>query len=294
MEEKIFCYSQQSSQYPRRLHQQTGMPEKLYVKGELPDEKTPTVAIVGARMCSEYGRHHAFTYAKLLAQQGVQIISGMALGIDALAHEGALAGAGKTFAVLGCGVDICYPARNRKIYNQIIEQGGVISEFTTGSPPLRYNFPMRNRIISGLADVVLIIEAKAKSGSLITADSALEQGKTVLALPGRVNDELSKGCNWLISQGAGVAYSVETVLNELNMSYTLKQESQQNQQKNDLGLASTKKLVYSCVDLTPKDLHSIIEDVSGTVAEISKILLELQLEGLVFEPFKNYYVRAET
>ena len=291
MKKHVQCYNQKDKEYPKRLRDYKGMPREIYTLGELPDERIPIVAIVGARMCSPYGRHHAFTYAKLLAQHGVQVVSGMALGIDGAAHEGALAGCGNTYAVLGCGADVCYPARNRKLYNQIIDNGGIISELPAGSQPLRRNFPMRNRIISAMADVVLVIEAKNKSGSLITADFAMEQGKTVLALPGRVNDELSRGCNRLISQGAGIAYGVESVLAELNMRYILKKE---NQQKNEIGLATTKKLVYSCVDLTPKDLHSIMEDVPGTVAEISKILLELQLEGKVFEPFKNYYVRAET
>ena len=291
MNKQIQSYKENNKAYPEHLRSHKGMPREIHVLGELPDEQIPTVAIVGARMCSPYGRHHAFTYAKLLAQHGVQVISGMALGIDGVAHEGALAGGGKTFAVLGCGVDICYPMRNHKLYNQIIENGGIISELPEGTPPLRHNFPMRNRIISAMADVILIIEAKAKSGSLITADFALEQGKTVLALPGRVDDELSRGCNWLISQGAGIAHSIESVLAELNMRYALKSE---NQQKNEIGLATTKKLVYSCVDLTPKDLHSIMEDVPGTVSQISKVLLELQLEGKVFEPFKNYYVKAET
>ena len=291
MKKQVQIVEENDWNYPARLRDYTGMPRKIYTLGELPNERIPIVAIVGARMCSPYGRHHAFSFAKLLAWHGVQVISGMALGVDGAAHEGALAGGGKTYAVLGCGADICYPARNRKIYNQIIENGGIISELPAGSPPLPRNFPMRNRIISAMADVVLVIEAKEKSGSLITADFAMEQGKTVLALPGRVEDELSKGCNRLISQGAGIANSVEAVLAEVNTRYILKKE---NQQKSEIGLATTKKLVYSCVDLTPKDLHSIMEDVPGTVAEISKILLELQLEGRVFEPFKNYYVRAET
>jgi len=291
MKKQILCYQQNEKAFPKRLLDYKDMPEEIFVLGKLPEERIPIVAIVGARMCSPYGRHHAFTYAKLLAQHGVQVISGMALGIDGVAHEGALAGGGTTYGVLGCGVDICYPARNRKIYNQIIENGGIIAELSPGSPPRPHHFPMRNRIISAMADVVLVIEAKEKSGSLITADFAMEQGRTVLALPGRVNDELSKGCNRLISQGAGIAYSVETVLSELNMRYVVKKE---NQQKNEIGLATTKKLVYSCVDLTPKDLHSILEEVPGNVAEISKILLELQLEGKIFEPFKNYYVRADT
>lgn len=290
MKENVYYYRKEDKQYPKRMQPYKGMPQKIYLKGALPGEQIPSVAIVGARMCSPYGRQQAYTYAKLLARHGVQVISGMALGVDSYAHEGALDGGGMTFAVLGCGVDICYPAQNRSLYARIQKQGGILSEFPLGTAPLARHFPMRNRIISALSDLVLVVEAKEKSGSLITADFALEQGKTVLALPGRVDDELSKGCNRLIAQGAGVAYSVESVLNELDMVYV---SNRGICKKSKIRLATVKDLVYSCVDLTPKDLHVIMEEVPDSAPEISKALLELQLEGKVWEPFKNYYVRSE-
>lgn len=174
-------------EYPERLQNIAQPPDPLYVAGEVPKDGKPSIAIVGARNSSPYGENMAYEYARFLARAGVQIISGMARGIDSAAHAGALAGGGKTFAVLGCGVDICYPASGRKLYQSMEQKGGLLSEFEPGAPPLAFHFPMRNRLISGLADGILVVEAKEKSGSLITVDHALEQGKTVFALPGRVD-----------------------------------------------------------------------------------------------------------
>ncbi len=171
--------------YPERLKVCGNMPEQLYLKGVFPENQKPTAAIVGARASSAYGRIQAFRYARELSRAGVQIISGMAYGIDTEAHKGALEGGTPTFAVLGNGVDICYPAGNRQLYQRILRTGGgILSEYPEGTEARNYYFPLRNRIISGLADLVLIVEAREKSGSLITAQWALEQGKTVFALPG--------------------------------------------------------------------------------------------------------------
>src|SRR5699024_4473676 len=162
-----------------------------------------------------YGRIQAFRYARVLSEAGVQIISGLAWGIDSEGHKGALEGGTSTFAVLGNGVDICYPAGNRGLYQRILRQGGgICSEYPPGVRPRKYSVPARNRIISGLADLVLVVEAKEKSGSLITAQWALEQGKAVFALPGPVNEELSMGCHRLIYDGAGIAFSPEILLEE--------------------------------------------------------------------------------
>jgi DNA processing protein len=176
------------------------------------------------------------------------------------------------------------------LYKKIPTQGGIVSEFPMGYPPLSHNFPLRNRIISGLADIVLVIEAKERSGSLITVDSALEQGKTVYALPGRVCDELSRGCNQLISQGAAIAYSPETVLSELGVDMAKKTELSQ---KKKIGLESKKNMVYSCLDLEPQNLNRILEQVSLSYEETTGILLELELDGLIIEAMKNYYARVK-
>ena len=177
--DQIRCIEKSDSEYPQIMKQYPSMPAKLYVKGRLPDPKRRTVAVIGARMCSPYGRMQAFRYAKALSVAGVQIISGMALGIDSEGHKGALEGKMPTFAVLGSGVDVCYPKSNRKLYERILwENGGIISECPLGSGPVSWHFPARNRIISALSDAVLVVEAKENSGSLITAGFALEQGKT--------------------------------------------------------------------------------------------------------------------
>ncbi len=202
-------------QFPEKLKDIPNAPFAIYVKGKLPDPKVPCVAVIGARMCSEYGRFMARQFGQGLAMSGIQVISGMARGVDGIAQGAALQSGGTSFAVLGCGVDVCYPEENIKIYDQLLENGGIISEFPPGTQPLANFFPMRNRIISALSDVVLVVEARQKSGTSITVDTALEQGREVMAIPGRTTDRLSDGCNHLISQGAGVATCVEDVLERL-------------------------------------------------------------------------------
>lgn len=290
-EEKILRISSKSAEYPEKLNNYPKMPEILFVKGRLPDRKKTSIAIVGARACSTYGRIQAFRYAKVLSSAGVQIISGMAYGIDAEAHKGALEGGTATYAVLAGGVDICYPAGNKALYERILrEGGGIISEQPPGMRARNYFFPARNRIISGLADMVLIVEAREKSGSLITAQWALDQGKTVYAIPGPVNEELSIGCHKLIYDGAGIAYSPEILLRELGMNYENKVKSDS---KNDLGLASDLKLVYSCLDLRPKNLDHIIRKTGFSPGKTAGILGQLILMGLVKETGRQYYIRLE-
>lgn len=201
--------------FPEKLCYIPQPPFGIYIKGELPDPNKPSVAIIGARMCSEYGRYEARQFGMGLAMAGVQVISGMARGVDGISQKAALAAGGRSFGVLGCGVDICYPEENNDVYKRLCQEGGIISEYPPGTAPKANFFPMRNRIISGLADVVLVIEAREKSGTQITVDTALEQGREVLAVPGRVTDRLSDGCNILISQGAGIAIGVEDVLERI-------------------------------------------------------------------------------
>ncbi len=202
-------------EFPEKLKNIPGAPFAIYVKGALPDPAIPCVSIVGARMCSEYGRYMARQFGRGLALAGVQVISGMARGIDGIAQGAAIEAGGKSFGIMGCGVDICYPPENKVIYDALLKTGGAISEYPPGMEPQARFFPMRNRIISALSDVLLVVEARQKSGTSITVDTALEQGREVLAVPGRVTDRLSDGCNYLISQGAGVAISVEDVLDRL-------------------------------------------------------------------------------
>ncbi|MGN0324933.1 MAG: DNA-processing protein DprA [Lachnospiraceae bacterium] len=204
----VDCMDQE---YPENLKNIPDRPYLLYYKGKLPSEMMPSVAIIGARMCSEYGKEVAWEYSAELARQGIQIISGMASGIDGIAQRSALEHGGKSFGILGCGVDVCYPASNRPLYERLQKNGGILSEFIPGEQPEAGHFPMRNRIISGLADVLLVIEAKEKSGTRITVNMALEQGREIFAVPGRITDKLSRGCHLMIRDGAGMALSVEEV-----------------------------------------------------------------------------------
>lgn len=277
--------------FPEKLRNYPDMPKELYCRGALPDPGKPSIAIVGARACSSYGRVQAFRYARTLSEAGVQVISGLAYGIDAESHRGALEGQTPTFAVLGCGVDICYPNRNRKLYEQILwQQGGIISEYAPGTPAVAWHFPARNRIISALADVLLVVEARDHSGSLITARYALDQGKSVYALPGAVSDELSLGCHKLIYDGAGIAYSPEILLYEWGI---LNKNDKKQKEKRKLGLASDLNMVYSCLDLRPKNPDFIVRKTGYPAWKVNNLLLELQLMGLIRETGRHYYVRQE-
>lgn len=287
---EIQCIEKESPLYPEKMRQCSGMPSQIYVKGRLPSADRRSVAVIGARMCSPYGRIQAFRYAKVLSEAGVQIISGMALGIDSEGHKGALEGKMPTFAVLGSGVDVCYPKTNRNLYERILwENGGIISECPPGTKPMSWCFPARNRIISALADIVLVVEAKENSGSLITAGFALEQGKMVFAIPGAVCDALSMGCHKLIYDGAGIAYSPEILLEELGICTNFNTKTEE---KINLGLASDLNLVYSCLDLRPKNPDYIVRKTGLLPAQVSRCLVELMLRGLVRESGRHYYVRV--
>lgn len=215
----ILFYPEYHSHYPAKLLSIPARPFGIFVKGKLPDVRQRSLAIVGARDCSEYGQYVARHFAEKMAQNGVAVISGLARGIDGIAQRAAMEAGGESFGVLGCGADICYPKSNEKLYRMCMERGGILSTYLPGTPPTPNLFPPRNRIISGLSDGILIIEAREKSGTIITADLALEQGKDVFVIPGRVTDRLSDGCNSLIRQGASLIQSPEQLLEELNIGY---------------------------------------------------------------------------
>ena len=286
LEKEIRYIPRKSQEYPSVLKQYERMPEGLYVIGSLPDPDRRSVSIVGARSCSEYGRSQAAAFAKKLAAAGVQIISGMALGIDCAAHTGALETSGTTFAVLGCGPDICYPASKIRLYRQIISSGGILSEFEPGTPAMAHHFPIRNRIISGLADAVVVVEARRKSGSLITAFHALEQNKTVYALPGRICDSLSEGTNELICQGAIPAVSPEQILLDLGIAGS----GEKKTQKKTDGLNPEEKQLLSCVGSDPKTLETLHLESGLPVRETGIILTKLQLWDLVREAAPGLFV----
>lgn len=205
--------------YPSKLFSIPDPPTIIYYLGNLPKEDCISVAIIGARQCSDYGYKCATLFSECLSEAGVQIISGMARGVDGVSQRKAIETGGSTFGILGNGVDIVYPKENDDIFADICENGGLISEYEPGIPADKRHFPARNRIISALSDVILVIEAREKSGTLITVNQALEQGKEVYAVPGKITDNLSSGCNMLISEGAAAAISPQRMLSELGISF---------------------------------------------------------------------------
>ncbi len=248
------------------------------------------MAIIGARSCSEYGRSVARKLGKLLAEQGVPVVSGLALGVDSAAQAGALSGGGDTYAILGCGCDLCYPRSSKNVYENILKgHGGVISELVPGVEPLPLFFPMRNRIISGLADVLIIVEAKKKSGSLITADFALEQGKDVFAVPGRYGEPLSEGCNRLIEQGAGILYDGESFLKNIGI---VDKNEKKKQKIHKVILEKEEQCVYSTLDLTPKFINTILEETKLDLLTVLQALDGLKKKQLVFESFQNHFCKT--
>lgn len=280
--------SYEMDSYPEQLRNIVDAPYSLYVKGKLPDFSKKRVAIVGARMCSDYGKTMAERIAEKLACCGAEVISGMARGIDAYGHIGALKAGGDTFAVLGCGVNVCYPRTNQKLYESILAQGGIISEYPPDTEPIAQLFPARNRIISALSDVVVVVEAKERSGSLITADFALEQGKDIYAVPGRSTDALSQGCNNLIRQGAGILNSVEDFAKDLELC--MKVDAVQ-ENLNKLLLEKDESLVYACLSLRPKSMEDLLKKTGFPMPQLADILQRLIQKDFITESFKKYYIR---
>ena len=272
--------------YPNRLRELYDWPAGLYVKGELPRDEIPSVAVIGARDCTSYGMQVAGLLGRELGGAGIQIVSGLALGIDGAGHQGALDAGGKTFGILGSGVDVCYPKGHWRLYEQMQRQGGVISEFPLGMTPYASHFPMRNRLISGLSDVIIVVEAREKSGSLITVELGLEQGKEVYAVPGQITDALSSGCNQLIRQGAGILTSPEDILDYFQIGKKLRLR-----EKNENGLAKNEKMVYSCLDFHPKYIDRVVEESGLPLGEVMTLLLELETKGYIQQPVNHYYVK---
>ena len=274
--------------YPKRLLELYDKPGILYYRGNLPIEDRMSVAIVGSRRCTEYGKCVAGEIAGALAERGANIISGLALGIDSAAHRGALKVNGKTYGVLAGSAYKCYPPGNHKLYMDIINTGGAISEFSPDTPTVPGMFPLRNRIISGMSDVVIVVEAAEKSGSLITVSHALEQNRQVYAVPGRIGDGFSAGCNRLIAEGAGIIVSYETLLEELGFSII----EEKNSENENLCLAREEKMLYSLLlDFTPRSLDTIISLTGEEPKQVLRWLLGLELKGYIKEISKNFYIR---
>ena len=289
MNDSIRLIRKEDSDYPRRMKELGNMPGTFYLIGRLPDDEQPSAAIVGARMCSGYGKDAAYELGHYLAEHGIQVVSGLAVGVDGYAQQGALDAGGDVFAVLASGPDVCYPITNYPIYEEILKTGGVLSEHPSGTKPLGPYFPSRNRIISALSDIVIVVEARERSGSLITADFALDQGRTVLAVPGRYSDPLSFGCNRLIAQGAGIICSPETVLCELETLRHIRPKRKRprgtaEKREEGIALSSAASSALSVIrELGEASPEVISSRLSVTVPEASSALMELVLSGKVQE-----------
>lgn len=272
-------------EFPDRLREIPDSPKCIYLIGRLPKKEEPTVGIIGARNGTDYGKRVALSLARELASYGIGIISGMAYGIDSAAHKGALEGGGKTYAVLGSGADVCYPAVNQRLYEEIKERGGVISEYTPGSPPLPHHFVERNRLIAGLSDVLIVVEARERSGTFITVDRALEQGKQVFAVPGRISDALSKGCNKLLMDGAGICLSKDDILHCFSIEVKEEKESKKF-------LNEEEKKVYQALNIDEKHIDRLAKELNMPVKKLYPILIGLELLGYCESKGNGYSRRS--
>ncbi|NLP37912.1 MAG: DNA-protecting protein DprA [Firmicutes bacterium] len=271
--------------YPALLKEIHDPPPVLYYRGQIEVLNSFAVAVVGSRKATAYGKTTAEKISYDLAHSEVVIVSGMARGIDTYAHIGALKGKGKTIAVLGCGLDICYPPENKGLREKIVRQGAVISEFPLGTPPKPAHFPMRNRIISGLSRAVIVVEAAERSGALITADCALEQGRDVFAVPGSIKSPYSKGCHKLIKEGAAVAESADDILLELGREPVAKAE-------NSGKISAQAAAVLASMEYEPVHFDTIVTACGLSAAELAVILTELELNGMIKKMAGNFYLRV--
>ena len=273
--------------YPKALKEIPDPPPVLYVLGEIGDKDELAIAIVGTRRCTSYGRVVAERLARELAAVGVTVVSGLAPGIDTAAHRGALS-SGRTIAVLGTGLGKPYPAGSEPLLRRIAGSGAVVSEFPFEQGGTQWTFPRRNRIIAGLALGVLVVEAPARSGALITVDRALEQGKEVLAVPGPITSEASVGTNRLIQEGAKPVTCLEDILEELPLH--LEPVVQGDRPTTDLDADA--RTVYDLLGLEPLGLSELVERTGLSHSRLSQILVELELSGLVREVTGRRYIRT--
>ena len=279
------------SSYPARLRMIPDPPPLLYLKGEIRRDDEKAVAVVGSRSTSDYGRRVARDLCRGLASLGFTVVSGMARGIDGTAHETSLNAGGRTIAVLGSGVDRVYPAEHDKLYRRISENGAVISELPMGTRPLAFNFPARNRLISGLSLGVVVVEATEKSGSLITAALALEQGREVFAVPGEVGASRSRGAHRLIRQGAKLVETVDDIVEEIAPQLLVRSGKTLSAPRRTLpqNLGDEFQRIFGLFQERPLQIDEVIESSGCSASRVSEILLELELQGYIKQlPGKKY------
>jgi len=289
----ITCHD---SIYPALLKEISDPPPLLFVQGDIATLSQQQMAIVGSRNPSPDGTENTFAFARELARHGHVITSGLALGVDTAAHKGALAGKGATIAVMGTGPDHRYPKSNRRLADNIRQNGALVTEFPVGTPPLAENFPRRNRIISGMSLGVLVTEAALRSGSLITARSALEQGREVFAIPGSIHNPLARGCHSLLRDGAKLVESTQDILEELGAFSSLMPAPEQSV---TLPLFSkpldpNEQKVLSHLGFDPCSIDTLVERTELTAEELSAILLVLELHNYVKTTPGGHYIRSGT
>lgn len=278
--------------YPANLRNIYKPPLYLFVQGEILPSDNTSVAIVGSRMCDNYGRKITRKISGSLAEMGITVVSGMAMGIDAVSHLSSMEKGGRTIAVLGNGIDIKYPTENRELYKRIPYQGAVISEFTMGTQPESGNFPKRNRIISGLSLGVVVIQASKNSGSLITASLATEQNREVLAVPGNIDAPLSAGTNMLIKQGARLVESVDDIIEEIGQLGNLAKNrenkvSRIKHQPDDLD--EREKQIYTLLEKRPHHVDELAKKLNIDSSGILSMLLDLELRDIVEQTPGKYF-----
>ena len=262
--------------YPELLKYISNPPKNLYYIGDITIASKPSIAIVGARKASSYGKWAAYGFAKKLSDYGIIVASGMAYGIDSYAHKGAVENQGKTIAVLGCGIDICYPASNKGLKENILKEGLILSEYEPGVPPLPFQFPMRNRIISGLCLGTIIVEAGLNSGSLITAECAAEQGRNIYAVPGNINNIYSFGTNKLIKDGAAPLTVFDDIIDELGISRLIP-SSELN-----IELGKDEREIYDFIQESGETTTDFICRKTGRLpSDINAMVTILEMKGLL-------------
>jgi len=277
LEDHITILTLQDEDYPRLLREVDQPPPVLYIKGSLTPADDFSIAVVGTRRVTAYGQQIARDTSIYLAGHGLTIVSGLARGVDALAHQHALQAGGRTIAVLGCGVDVIYPPEHRKLAETIIENGALISDYPIHTQPEGINFPPRNRIISGLSLATIVVEAGERSGALITADFAVEQGREVFAVPGNVLSPMSRGTNRLIQKGAYAMVSPQDVLDVLDLAHVDDFKTARQALPTD----TTEVKILQVLDFEPTHVDEICNAVNLPVEKVSATLTMMELKGMV-------------
>ncbi len=288
--------------YPYLLKQINNPPIILFYKGDKIKKSKYFISIVGTRKNTVYGRDVAKYFAEELSKMGITVVSGLASGIDYYAHNSALKYKGGTIGILGCGLDIIYPESNKELYKNILNNGSLVSEFPPGTKPLKNNFPIRNRIVSGFSMGTIVIEAPEKSGALITAEFALNQNREVFCVPGNIFSNESKGCHNLIKQGAKLVSNIDDIIEEINQFFNKDFDLKQNNlnykkvkhtffKKESLKLNNEQKIIYEIIGFKPKSIEEVVMETKFDVTKVLQIISELQLKKLIFEKNLNHFIR---